>query len=90
MAQKHYHVLVGMPGYMPETNEVYQTLRDARDAAQWHADTYRDDWDPGYKVTGNKRDGYEIMPRDASIYTLPTTITIVECYEPECLEHRED
>lgn len=87
MSRKHYHVLVGMPGYMPESNTYCTTLTEARQCAKWEADIYRDDWGddaPVYRVTGNMHDGYDVYQHDSG--DLDVTITINECWEPECSE----
>ena len=100
MKLKHYHVLVGLPGCMPDGNDVCQTQAEARDCAQWWADQYREDWNCDtdksyYVVIGNKREGYEINRRDQSVHgmlwteTLPILISINDCYEEDCLEEED-
>jgi hypothetical protein len=86
----HYHVVVNMAGYMPDTEPgLYQTKRDAQDAALWHAEDFRNDIADGEgdtrTVRGNKRDGY-VIDDSANPYHLPTYISINECYESDCGE----
>ena len=84
--RRHYHVLQGTPGYMPDVNHVCRTLHDAQTTARWQAREWKDD-DPefAYHVTGNVRDGYTIATPG-----LDTRITIQPCYEVECLEELEE
>lgn len=94
MKRKHYHVLVGLPGYMPDSNDVCRTLAEAGNCAQWQADQYREDWDyendcSYYLVTGNKWEGYEVNRRDQSDYAMPILISINDCYEEDCFEEED-
>ena len=93
MTRKHYHVLTGMRGgYMPDDNAYCATLAEARQCAKSAADSYRDEWEddkPIYRVSGNMRDGYEVMPRDADEHTLGYYIQINECSEPDCSADEE-
>jgi len=87
--RKHYHVLVGLPGCMPDSNDVCQTQAEAQDCAQWWAQQYREDWNPDtdksyYKVLGNKRMGYAVIRRNQSDYAMPILISINDCHEEEC------
>lgn len=85
----HYHVLVGFPGYVPNSNYPCETLKEAGDVAYATADTFRDD---GHKVVGNKRNGYEVLrPRTRGLLVSHTigwnvwqTITIAHCNEADC------
>lgn len=86
---RHYHVFVGMPGYLPDNEpEVYTTLKDARAAAKWHADGWRDfAWesegsDPVISVTGSAKSGRYTVDRGE--YTLPIYITIDPCTDRTC------
>lgn len=87
--RKHYHVLFGMPGYMPDSNLTYLTKKEAQQGAQFIADQFRDDPDGLYRIYGNKRDGY-VIERKGTIYALPYLIEIVDCDQPECLQDLED
>lgn len=89
MTRTHYHVLVGSHGgYMPDENVVCQTLTEARHVACGEAALYRQDYHadgrPMFRVSGNQRDGYEIMPTDASEHTLGYYIAVHEC-QAACL-----
>ena len=92
--RKHYHVLVGLPGYMPNSNYPCSTLAEAGDMAYQEAESFREagyhkDWGEdclGF-VTGNKRIGYDILRQqdnDESTQTLWQTISIMDCYEQDC------
>lgn len=64
----HYHVVTGLPGYLPNENWPCETLKEARDMALHEAASFREG---GYhasfgkdglgRVVGNKRDGYEVL-----------------------------
>ncbi len=55
-AKTHYHVLCGLTGgYMPNSNEVYRTRRDAEAGARWLAESFRDG---ETKVRGSASAGY--------------------------------
>lgn len=88
MSRKHYHVLGGMPGYLPDMAYVCATLTEARALAAYEARLWRDEYDddqPVYRVSGSaKRGYYDISRRDgtgADYY-----IEINECCEPICSE----
>jgi hypothetical protein len=83
---KHYHVLLGMSGgYMPDTNAVVRTRRDAEETARWYAREFRDHPEL-FRVTGSARDGLYVIERKEAIDALPYLIEIVECFEPDCGE----
>lgn len=87
MARRHYHVVENTPGYMPDSDpSVCRTLVEAGDYAHFLAQSLRDD---GYRVWGNKRDGYQ-GERDNR--DLGRVIEIIPCDEdrPECLEAFDD
>ena len=51
-----FSVVENVPGYMPDTlPERFETRRDAEEYAQGLAEELREQ---GYRVTGNRRDGY--------------------------------
>lgn len=94
MRLKHYHVLVGLPGYMPNSNYPCNTLAEAGDIAYAEAEAFRE---AGYAscwgkeqrgiVVGNKREGYEVLRPslwDSHERDVWQTISIVDCYEDEC------
>jgi hypothetical protein len=61
--RKHYHVISGLCGYVPNTNETYETRKSAEAGARWWAETFREsNWDaaPEYKkrITGSARAGW--------------------------------
>jgi len=92
----HFHMLVGMPGYMSDTNYVCHTRGEAEHSARWQAQDFRDQWDCDedgayYSVSGNKHDGYEIRRRGAFYpEEVWMTIRITECFEEDCLEELEE
>ena len=94
--RSHFHMLVGMPGYMPDTNYVHRTRGDAEHGARWQAQDFRDQWNgfydcAEYKVEGNKYNGYEIYRRNAiHPEEVHMTIRVTECFEEDCLEEMED
>ncbi len=76
----NHAVMVSMPGCLPDSFDVYTTLTDARNGAQWYAEQFRED---GYKVKGNKKDGY-LVYRDADSAYPCNVIEITETdEEPE-------
>ena len=94
--KKHYHVLAGTPGYMPDSNAVCTTKHEAEAVARELASREKDcaveynaaKHDYHRYVSGNAQDGYEIW--DNSPTWLGYHIRITECWEPECLEYKED
>ena len=94
MKLKHYHVLVGLPGYTSNYNCPCRTLAEAGDIAYGEAEAFRE---AGYascwgkdcqgKVVGNKREGYEVLRPslwDSHEWDTWQTISIADCYEEEC------
>jgi hypothetical protein len=71
----HYHVLVGLCGlYMPSSNYVVETRKQAENTARELAAQYRDEGD---RVTGSPRRGYRVGQSEC--------IEITGCDDPECL-----
>ena len=53
---KHFHVISGLAGgYIPNTNEVYTTKREAIQGAMFHVEQYRE---AGERVRGSIKAGY--------------------------------
>lgn len=78
---KHYHVLQGLAGlYMPNTNDVFKSRREAEKSSAWNASNARKE---GYKVTGSARAGYYSVGEHECI-------EITECTEPDYLEGIEE
>ena len=80
----HWHVLVGLRGcYMPGTNDVYLTRREAEAGARWWAEQYRDDGseDGETKVTGSARACYYAVGEHNCIEV--THCTVEGCMEGE-------
>lgn len=77
--KKHYHVLSGLGGgYMPNSNEVYETKAQAIQGAKEMKGIFQND--PETKVRG--RGGYYAVDDN-------TYIEVTECHENDCLEHRD-
>lgn len=77
---RHYHVLCGLRGcYMPNSNNVHRTRRDAERDAAWCADDRR-----GYgdKVTGSARQGYYEVGEGECI-------EITTCTDATCLQESD-
>ena len=79
-AKKHYHVLVGLYGYLPNSNYYCSSIKQAEDTMQSEAEAFRD---AGYKVTGNKRMGYDVKHESGYSWQY---IEYNECQEEECNE----
>ena len=92
----HFHMLVGMPGYMPDTNYTCRTRGEAEHLALWEVKNLRKGWDidnarSHYSVSGNKHDGYDVYRRIAMYpEEVWMTISVTECFEDDCLEEMED
>lgn len=90
----HYHVVTGLPGYLPNNNWLCETLKEAGDMALYEADSFREaGYDGTYtfgRVVGNRRDGYEVLRHSPSEPGEPTTnyvwqtIRIEPCNEEDC------
>lgn len=80
MRQKHYHVLVGLPGgYMADSNDRYDSRDAAVDGALWHVRNLRDE---GSHVRGSGREGYWRTTDDR------TTVRISRCTLADCTGDR--
>jgi len=82
--RKHYHVISGMRGYMPDRNEVSLTRREAEQDARIFAEEIRDDENVESRcVRGSASAGwYAITDRRAGV----EYIEITSCTMPDCLE----
>jgi len=99
--RSHFHVLIGMPGFTPNTNYTFRTRGEAEHCAFWEAQDFRDVWDDAngrlyYKVEGNKHIGYDVLLREFDDFTssgyrweVYMTIRITECFEEDCLKEKE-
>ena len=96
---KHYHVLVGLPGYMPNYNCPCRTLTEAGAVALQEARAFREAHYASYwgkyslgRVVGSKYSGYEVLrpcrwtppPEHKRDWEVWQTIDIADCYEEEC------
>lgn len=82
---KHYHVLGGLHGCLPNVNEVYTTKADAQQGLLWHK---RDEIEMSYQVEDRSRFSvygtmrgcyYEVYNGGNDYYS------IVPCQESDCL-----
>lgn len=52
MTRQHYHVMISIPGCMPDTNDIYTSKRDALADALNHVNDMRQSWEsPEYRET---------------------------------------
>lgn len=92
----HFHMLVGMPGYMPDTNYTCRSRHRAEGLALSEARGFRSDWDCDedrsyYSAVGNMHDGYEVYRRgDDPPREVYMTIRVTECFEGDCLKELEE
>lgn len=90
MKLKHYHVLVGLPGYIANSNYPCNTLKEAGNVAYGEAEAFRDagyhrDWEDSLgRVVGNKREGYEVLRYSLDELIVWQTITISPCDMADC------
>jgi hypothetical protein len=78
---KHYHVLSGIHGCMPDNNQVCETKKEAEMSAVWWISELRD---TGLTFEGSAKSGYyESLNRN---YYLE----ISDCYESDCLDDLDD
>ena len=87
----HYHVLTGLHGYMPDNNEMYDNIADAKSGLLEFVERAKDD-----DVTDEQRDAIN-MADDGTYAEFPLEgsaspvfgveyAEIVDCYEPDCRE----
>lgn len=91
----HFHMLVGMPGYMPDTNYTCRSRYRAEGLALSEARNFRSAWDTEldcstYIVTGNMRDGYDVCIREVQPPEVWMTIRVTQCFEEDCLKELEE
>jgi hypothetical protein len=79
---QHYHVLVGIPGCMPDDNQVFTNRKDAVSYAISAKEDYKEQ---GFKVSGSNGD-YEAVARDS--YAMRTVETC-PCQEEDCLLYED-
>ena len=87
----HYHVLTGLHGYMPDGNQVYDNLADAKSGLLEFVERAKDD-----DVTDEQRDAIN-MADDGMSAEFPLEdiahpvfgveyAEIADCHEPDCRE----
>lgn len=74
MIGRHWHVMAGTVGCLPEGNAVFTSRREAERYAVEEARTYRE---AGYLVQGSARTFYTIEPINY--------LMVEPCYEADCL-----
>lgn len=77
---KHFHVIAGLHGYMPDYNEVHRTKREARNGLKEYVARSRD---AGYRYFGNLRDTWFATTKTSIIRNAYACVE--ECYEVDCL-----
>ena len=92
MARPHYHVISGMPGYMPNANDYCATKADAIASLKWWRDMLDDDngqhneaadADHKRRRSGSLKAG-EFRWDSASPYDLGYYVEITRCDDPDC------
>lgn len=82
--KSHYHVMNGIHGCLPDYNEVYETISDARNGLKENVSMARENGD---RLKGNLKNGYfEVITSKTSNYYYD----IEECKQKECLEEIEE
>lgn len=94
---KHYHVIMGMCGYMPDVNDIYQSRRDAVDGANWWLEEILDDHAASYnyapdapnvtiagKFSKRGDSSVQIDTEPSNPYHIPTYIEVSECFDTSC------
>ncbi len=95
MARKHYHVLIGDHGYMPESNYVCTSKRQALQLLSDEGKNNNSDYGCWDEESSNYHTGkcYTGKIKDESIEFLPghgaEYAEISECYEIDCLESED-
>jgi len=79
----HSHILEGMEGgYMPDSNTLYRTKREALGGMRWSAESARGD---GFAVTGSAERGFYILDRSyLGAFGLDLYIALVEDCDEDC------
>ena len=87
----HYHVVTGLPGYLPNENWACETLAEAGNVALSEAKAFREGgyhscWskDSQGRVIGNKRGGYKVLRFSLGELCEWQTIRIEPCNEADC------
>jgi hypothetical protein len=79
----HFHVLAGLPGlYMPDSNEVYRTLTDARAGLLEYVERNDQDYESDMEVSYQTVD--HVQWSDGNFRDYEVYVETV-CTEPECL-----
>lgn len=92
MARRHYHVLAGLPGCLPDYSTAHSSRRaaeaEAARYARYSREAYNPDNDRQVLVTGSAKSGrYDIerrTGRSPSGWELWQYIEIVDCCEDDC------
>ena len=81
----HYHLISGFHGCLSESNTVYETKKEAREALK---DTIRDLRDSGNTFSGNLKALYFEAIKKADF--LGDYVDIEECQEEDCLKELDE
>ena len=81
----HYHVLAGLHGCIPSSNDVYETREQANEGLKEIVNQFEDSEN---KLEGSVEQGYfEIKEKTDSLCDY---VEISECQEKECLQEIEE
>lgn len=78
MAKLHWHLNIGNPGCMPDSNEPYRTKADALDRAQEYI---REERQQGARVLGSRRIGFWQVQRGPHSFL---NYDVAPCREDAC------
>jgi hypothetical protein len=83
VSEKHYHVLVGLCGlYMPDSNVVFTSKREAQSYARDEAERARDDGERVRKIPHAGHGYYQVGDSHC--------IEVADCDQPECLSDLDE
>lgn len=82
--QIHYHVLAGFHGCMPESNDSFHTVKEARDCLKQFVSDLRE---TGNTLSGNLKSGYfELIKKTDALCDY---LEISECVETDCFDESD-
>lgn len=80
MTKRHYGVINGTCGYLPDNHD--DGFANRREAERYAVELARQFREDGYVVKGNAKYGYSFLPATAGTYTLSGYIEVVELDYP--------
>lgn len=78
---RHYHVLAGLHGCIPDSDELYRTKQEARQGLKWIVGELRSS---NNRLRGNLKQGYFELVKKTD--ALCDYCEISDCYESDCLK----